>query len=45
VAVPLSYAGELYSLRVHIAQVQESLRKVEAVLRGKGKISTEQEKG
>jgi len=45
VAVPLSYAGELYSLRVHIAHVQESLRKVEAVLRGKGKISTEQEKG
>ena len=33
VAVPLSYAGELYSLRVHIAHVQESLRKVEALLR------------
>jgi TRAP transporter TAXI family solute receptor len=37
VAVPLSYAGELYSLRVHIAHVQESLGKVEAVLRGGGK--------
>jgi uncharacterized protein len=37
VAVPLSYAGELYSLRVHIAHVQESLRKAEAVLRGEGK--------
>jgi TRAP transporter TAXI family solute receptor len=37
VAVPLSYAGELYSLRIHIAHVQESLRKVEAVLRGEGK--------
>ena len=37
VAVPLSYAGELYSLRVHIAHVQESLREVERVLRGEGK--------
>jgi TRAP transporter TAXI family solute receptor len=37
VSVPLSYAGELYALRIHIAHVQESLRKVEAVLRGEGK--------
>jgi TRAP-type uncharacterized transport system substrate-binding protein len=37
VAVPLSYAGELYSLRIHITHVQESLRKVEVVLRGEGK--------
>jgi len=37
VSVPFSYAGELYSLRIHIAHVQESLRKAEAVLRGEGK--------
>jgi hypothetical protein len=37
VSVPLSYAGELYTLRIHIAHVQESLRKAEAVLRGEGK--------
>jgi TRAP transporter TAXI family solute receptor len=37
VSVPLSYAGELYSLRVHIAHVQESLRRAGAVLRGEGK--------
>ena len=36
VSVPLSYAGELYSLRIHIAHIQESLRKAEAVLRGGG---------
>jgi TRAP transporter TAXI family solute receptor len=34
VSVPLSYAGELYNLRTHIAHVQESLRKTEAILRG-----------
>jgi TRAP transporter TAXI family solute receptor len=37
VSVPLSYAGELYSLRTHIAHVQESLRRAEAGLRGEGK--------
>jgi hypothetical protein len=37
VPVPLSYAGELYTLRIHIAHIQESLRKAEAVLRGEGK--------
>jgi TRAP transporter TAXI family solute receptor len=37
VAVPLSYAGELYSLRIHIAHVQESLRRAEVVLRGERK--------
>ena len=37
VAVPLSYAGELYSLRVHIVNVQESLRRLETALRGEGK--------
>ncbi|HXZ35412.1 MAG TPA: TAXI family TRAP transporter solute-binding subunit [Thermodesulfobacteriota bacterium] len=37
VPVPLSYAGELYNLRIHIAHIQESLRKAEAVLRGEGK--------
>ena len=36
VSVPLSYAGELYNLRTHIAHVQESLRKTEKVLRGEG---------
>ena len=36
VSVPLSYAGELYSLRTHIAHVQESLSKTEAVLRKEG---------
>jgi hypothetical protein len=45
VAVPLSYAGELYTLRIHIAHVQESLRRAAAVLRGEGKISTEQKNG
>ncbi|MGA2959827.1 MAG: hypothetical protein ABSF48_29440 [Thermodesulfobacteriota bacterium] len=40
VSVPLSYAGELYSLRTHITHVQESLRKTEAVLRGEGNTST-----
>jgi hypothetical protein len=40
VSVPLSYAGELYSLRIHIAHVQESLRKIDAVLRGEGNPST-----
>ena len=44
VSVPLSYAGELYSLRTHIAYVQESVRKTEAVLRGEGKTSTGEEK-
>jgi TRAP transporter TAXI family solute receptor len=39
VSVPLSYAGELYSLRIHIAHVQESLRKVEAILQGEGSTS------
>jgi hypothetical protein len=43
--VPLSYAGELYSLRIHIAHVQESLRKTEAVLRGEGNISTVKAEG
>jgi hypothetical protein len=37
VSVPLSYAGELYSLRVHVAHVQESLRRAGAVFRGEGK--------
>ena len=37
VSVPLSYAGELYNLRIHIAHVQESLRRAEAVSRGAGK--------
>ncbi len=37
VAVPLSYAGELYHLRVHIDHVQESLRRLETALRGQGK--------
>jgi TRAP transporter TAXI family solute receptor len=45
VAVPLSYAGELYTLRIHIAHVQESLIRAAAVLRGEGKISTEQKNG
>ncbi len=36
VSVPLSYAGELYTLRIHIAQVQGALRKAEADLRGEG---------
>jgi uncharacterized protein YicC (UPF0701 family) len=40
VSVPLSYAGELYNLRTHIAHVQESLRKTEAVLRREGNTST-----
>jgi hypothetical protein len=40
VSVPLSYAGELYNLRTHIAHVQESLRKTGAVMRGEGKTST-----
>ena len=40
VSVPLSYAGELYSLRTHIGYIQESLRKTEAVLCGEGKNST-----
>jgi hypothetical protein len=40
VSVPLSYAGELYSLRIHITHVQESLRKIDAVLRGEGNTST-----
>jgi uncharacterized protein len=44
VAVPLSYAGELYSLRVHIAHVQESLRRAEVGLRGEGKFSKGEEK-
>ena len=44
VAVPLSYAGELYSLRVHIAHVQDSLRRAEAVLHGEGKSSKGEEK-
>ena len=33
VSVPHAYAGELYSLRIHIAHVQESLKKTEAILR------------
>ncbi len=37
VSVPLSYAGELYTLRMHIAHIQESLRRAEAILRGEGK--------
>ena len=37
VSVPLSYAGELYTLRMHIAHIQESLKKAEAVLCGEGK--------
>jgi TRAP transporter TAXI family solute receptor len=45
VSVPLSYAGELYSLRIHIAHVQESLGKTEAVLRGDGNTSTGKPKG
>jgi hypothetical protein len=45
VSVPLSYAGELYNLRSHIADVQESLRKTEAVLRGEGNTSTGKPKG
>ena len=45
VSVPLSYAGELYSLRTHIAHVQESLRRAEAGLRGAGKTSRGEEKG
>ena len=40
VSVPLSYAGELYNLRTHIAHVQESLKKTEAGLRGEGNTST-----
>ena len=44
VSVLLSYAGELYNLRTHIAHVQESLRKTETVLRGKGNTSTGEEK-
>ena len=39
VSVPLSYAGELYTLRLHIAHVQESLRRAEEVLRSGGKES------
>ena len=42
VSVPLSYAGELYTLRMHIAHIQESLKKAEAVLRGEGRTSTGQ---
>jgi TRAP transporter TAXI family solute receptor len=45
VSVPLSYAGELYSLRIHIAHVQESLRKIEALLRGEGNTSTVKPEG
>jgi hypothetical protein len=45
VSVPLSYAGELYNLRTHIAHVQESLRKTEAVLRGEGNTSTGKPEG
>ncbi len=30
ISVPLSYAGELYSLRMHIAHVHESLKQIEA---------------
>jgi len=37
VSVPLSYAAELYNLRVHIAHIEESLKRAEAVLRGEGK--------
>jgi hypothetical protein len=44
VSVPLSYAGELYNLRIHIAQVRESLRKTEGVLRGEGNTATGEEK-
>ena len=44
VSVPLSYAGELYNLRIHIAHVRESLRKTEAVLRGEGNTATGEEK-
>lgn len=39
-SVPLSYSGELYNLRIHIAHVQESLRKTQALLRGEGNSST-----
>jgi hypothetical protein len=45
VSVPLSYAGELYNLRIHIAHIQESLKRAEAVLRGEGKTSTGEKKG
>jgi len=45
VSVPHSYAGELYNLRTHIAHVQESLRKTEAVLRGEGNTSTVKPEG
>ncbi len=45
VSVPLSYAGELYSLRLHIAHVRESLRRAEAVLRGEGNTSTGKPEG
>ena len=45
VSVPLSYAGELYSLRLHIAHVQESLKKTEAVLRNEGNPSVGKMKG
>ena len=34
VSVPQSYAGELYSLRMHISFVGESLRKKEAAFHG-----------
>ena len=44
VSVPLSYAGELYSLRTHIAHVRESLNKTGEVLSGEGNTSTRQEK-
>lgn len=40
VSVPLSYAGELYSLRIHIGYVRDSLGKTETVLRGERKPST-----
>jgi hypothetical protein len=41
VSVPLSYAGELYSLRIHIAYVRESLKRTESALLGQGKDSPE----
>jgi len=39
VSVPLSYAGELYNLRIHIGHVRESLRKTEEALRAAGNTS------
>ena len=45
VSEPLSYAGELYSRRTHIAHIQESLRKTEAVLCIEGSTSAGKPEG